>query len=181
MGRTRQNAPSGGSGGAHTVIDKGDLAIVIAAISAAFAGSSVMYARRMAKNDSLRMKRKPIVWELGDPSRSNCGRWTLHYLIVRNFEPVGARITGAKAKPRRGILLLQQRAQNQRDEYGNASGFDDTEAARQISFEHPIQPFGSVTSLQGRGPVQTIGLFTKGISKASDLELKWEWADGTPN
>lgn len=162
------------------MIEKGDVAILIAALSATFTGLSLLHSRKLAKNDSLRMKRKSVSWELHSAQSAGNEPWIGWYLVVRNVEPYSAKVTGARAKPRQGFLLLATDAQSQEDVYGNPSGFDTTLAGREIIISRQVHPTGTATGMPGVSPVQTIRLFTQGISSVKDIDLKWEWSDGTP-
>ena len=161
-------------------MDKADIALLISGASVVCAGLSAFYARRMAKNDSERMKRKRLVFEVTvHPSRDYPG-WSDVRVTVRNLEPVSATLNEVSVK-RRGVKLLPYEA-----------GFDSTvpyspekvdrlpleSASERFTVRSRIGPVDSRSDLPGQMPVVYLNFFAKGDAQPKDLVFDWEWSDG---
>jgi len=165
-------------------MDKSDIALIISVISAVFAFLSVKYTRKLALNDAMRMKRKPLVLEIASsPSKDYVG-WHSALATVRNFEPVAARITNLRLRneKRKSLKLLGQHAA-----FGNGPAYNpgtvdilpEDEADTIIKLGISIDPEGHVSSATGSASVKYIHFYSNAQVTASDLVLDWEWSDGT--
>lgn len=158
------------------------VAIIISLLSAAFTGGTLWYTRRLAKNDTERMRRKPLVVELlpsrqADPTRHG---WGDHLLIVRNLEPVGAVIRSIRSRPRKSCVIYVDRHLVM----PTTPSLDwvlpeELPETRSEKVDLTIRPVGAVQSASGTpGDTLHLRLMAKGVSRPSDVFLDWEWADG---
>ncbi len=160
-------------------MDKSDLAIGIALVSACFTGGSLFYTRILARNDSRRMRRKPLSLEMDFVTDGETQGWDYLYLIIRNLEPTSARVLSLRAKRKGSQLLLADDARTETDAFGTPIGFDPTKAAQTVTLNRKIPPFGHMIENGTRQAEFQIYVYSKGISSAEDLKLDWEWSDGT--
>ncbi|NUB43849.1 hypothetical protein GEU84_005600 [Fertoebacter nigrum] len=146
---------------------------------------SVLYARRMAKNDTERMRRKALVFELERSGvNEEAPEWISYYLIVRNLEPIGAKVLTIAAKPKAGRVLSNL------DAYGDHPGYDAATGRnhlknplpdlRRTDLNYRVGPSGSSRSASGASPGDTVYIpfMAKNVMKIGDLSFEWEWADG---
>ena len=162
-------------------MDKADWALAIAALSALAAFWGALYARRLARNDTERMKRRPLVFEY-EPTRTNATHpdWIDYLLVVRNLEPVGAIMTAIRCRTKTGAVLLKS------DAYKTDGGgeTDDLLTAipeyREITLQTRIGPRRTAVGHQPTQPGDTLYLWimTKNLRSKDDLQIIWSWADG---
>lgn len=92
------------------------VAIIVSLMSAAFTGGTLFYTRRLAKNDTAKMKRSTLVSELSPylstPTRPG---WEDYQLVVRNLEPVGAVVHSIRSKRRGSCIICVERHRDNSD------------------------------------------------------------------
>lgn len=143
-------------------VDKADIAIAIAGISALFTGLGLLYTRRLAINDTRRMKRKGLAIEPW-VARKRIDDGGRHVRIsVRNLEPYSAHLTRIHV----GRNSSRFRLDPQR--MPNAEG-DNLGRERNISVRIPPGPTKEVA----------IYLLTAGDIDPRELRVDWHWVDGT--
>lgn len=162
------------------------VALGIAILSAIFTGFSLRYTRRLAINDTNKMKRKELVVEIAltGPSADLPG-WEDANIVVRNLELVAAKNIAINVKKRGQRILTRNDAF---DETGPAFALEPTIKAelpvlQRCSIMRSINPQGTPERPQGFSPSDTIYIrvFVQEVSKVSDFEVEWEWADGKPH
>lgn len=158
-------------------------ALIISTVSAIFTGFSVRYARRMALNDSEKMRRKlPIVECSLRPSKDVPG-WQTCNLVVRNLEPVTARLLRIRTRSKKSCLLDPREAMAPKGAAPLPLKYVQAPPEKHI-VDGPwtVAPVGTRPSggLLHIGPDDTayITLLSKGVRSLKDLHLEWEWGDG---
>lgn len=160
-------------------------AIFVSVLSAIFTGLTLRHTRRLALNDTARMKRKPLVFEksISDATNELSG-WSYIQIAVRNLEPVGARITGVKVKHKHQRILTRADAYSEaQNPFGERTTLKaDLPELRQTDIVRHVGPCGATQSQSGSSPGDTIYLsvYVKGVDRLEDVEIVWQWADGTP-
>lgn len=142
-------------------MDNGTLALFISFTSALFTGGGLIYTRRLAVNDTKKMKRKHPAIEPHFSVRPGHEGWTFIKLNIRNLEPYEIRLTGIFGRPADATFYL--------DPQTNQHSTKES-AARSRAINVRILPQGSAMT--------SIRLYAKGIQKARDLRIDWEWIDG---
>lgn len=159
------------------------VAIIISILSATFTGLALPYTRRLALNDTARMKRKPLVFEkvIRDEASELPG-WSRLEITARNLEPVAANIIAIKVKRRRQMILSYDDAF---EEEGNIWGERTTvkkelPALTRCVIPRVVNPLGTAQHPRGFTPSDTayLSAFVKGVDRVSDIEVEWRWADG---
>jgi len=163
-------------------VDKADLAIAISAASALFTGVGLLYTRKLAKNDTERMKRKTPALEIGwINSESKIPGWEHPSFVVRNLEHVGLMVRGLRAKRGASVYLDHETRTGEVGDFGERATAETLPEKREALFPQPVkvEPLGTPQSQSGRvGDTLHLWLYTKGVRSSTDLELLWEWADG---
>lgn len=153
-------------------------AIAIAVLSAVFSGAQTLYTRRLAKNDTAKMRRKHPALEL-QRQQDDADGWKITVLMVRNFEPVGVRLLQIRSAKRGGRIIHQSDTTIGDSPY-NSERVSPYPEKTAIQLGYSIGPVGSIRQHQGSTPgaAHTIMTYTKHIETVRDLKLEWEWADG---
>ncbi|WP_139166707.1 hypothetical protein [Paracoccus chinensis] len=127
------------------------------------------------------MKRKDLVVEL---SHYRIGEgpagWDAQTFIFRNLEPVAARVTGARVSKKHRAVLVLEDAYEESSAWGESKLKAHLPEARETNFLRALGPAGSQRSAHGFTPGDSnmVTLLTKGVTRVSDVEFIWEWADG---
>lgn len=170
-------------------MDKASIALVISAAALAIAGLSAIYTRRLAKNDTARMKRKIPIFEISIAESATPDGWRSVRIVSRNLEQVAVNITGAKSRSRKVLLASWSDLNDGRQDSLLApkprTGFA---GSLNIAIAATLHPHGTKPPPPGSGPqarfafsaadTATLSLYAKGISKPSDIAVEWFWADG---
>ena len=138
------------------------LALFISAASATFTGLSLAFTRRLARNDSKRMKRRELVCEPRITRREPDDGKRYISIDIKNLEPYAATVTAVRIKRGRALLVRDPTA------YQTASA--DVPSRRQF-FQVRIPG-------QNERPVR-IKLIADSEVVSRDIETEWEWLDGT--
>lgn len=163
-------------------LENGDTALIVSIASAIFTFFSVVYARRLAVNDSERMKRKKIIYEVSCHHSPDFPGWFCVNITFRNLESVSAKIIAIKSK-RFSSLKLSAVA------FSNADGREPwappvpsppspLEAGNFLKVDLIVDAQGHLSNIPGSGPIQHFTCFANQNLKSSDLILVWEWGDG---
>lgn len=150
-------------------------------ISSASAFMTVFYTRRLARNDSERMKRKGLVFELhpGLINQSAMG-WADNVLVVRNLEPIGAIVESIRCRKKKASVHTRESAT---EDHGTPwspeiSPEAPPKAQREAPIGRRIAPAGSPRRDSSPGDTLHIWLLTQGVESLKDLDVSWSWADG---
>ena len=167
--------------GAKVLMEKGDIAILIALASAGFSAwqaYSGHVSTQIAINSS---KRKHPAFEIVGHQFIDFDGWTTIEITARNFEPVSVNIVGISYR-KSGTLLLPDEARWSRS--GPAYAPDQvkelprSDALQKIVINRTIGPSGEQAS---SNPKATIFLraFACGAFDPKHLIVDWRWADGS--
>lgn len=164
-------------------MEKGDIAILIAIASALFTAGSMIYTRRLAKNDSKRMERKPPIMEWFDTSEQFANApegWSPVRLEFRNVEPFNLRLINVKTKTRDGEIISIKDAS---DPYLKVplTFMPDINGGEILALDQSLEPNGSARTRGNfifRFDEHKIDVLVRHLSTVADLDLTWEWADG---
>uniref|UniRef100_UPI004047EDCA hypothetical protein n=3 Tax=Yoonia sp. TaxID=2212373 RepID=UPI004047EDCA len=165
-------------------MDEARVAIIISTLSASFTAGSLIYTRRLAINDTNKMKRKTPVFEIELGGLSDeLPEWNIAQIIVRNLEPVAARLTAISVKRRRQAILSRDDALDVRsDPFGGPiyKSKENLPIQSKTELRYKIGPLGSKGSEYGSSPCDTIyvSVYVKGVTRIADIKLDWQWADG---
>lgn len=166
------------------MIEKADVALWVAGLSAIFTGLQAFFGYTASSYAKKLMQRKgPIIETSSYPSRDYDG-WTVINVCIRNLEPIAievAEITYAK----RGSLLLHSSQQfDGSDGAGGLKKLDalpEQKASRTISLQINVGatslPTERVSQFATKS-TQDISLFCKGPFDPKNLRVKWTWKDG---
>lgn len=158
-------------------MDKADLALIISILSAVGATGSAIFTWRLAQNDSKRMMRKPLVFEVSLRPVDEQPDWQGVYIVVRNLEPVAAEIKGVYTR-RRGVLLLSSEDAYDRQAFPPAfrSPLPVEKARQGVALRASVGPQGSQSEYSPGTVYRTV--YLRGAAKPSDIKVDWVWADG---
>ncbi|WP_299986613.1 hypothetical protein [uncultured Ruegeria sp.] len=161
-------------------MDKSDWAFLVSSASALFAGLSVLYVRKMAINDGIRMKRKPLVFEVSSQPCTDYEGWHEARITIRNFEPVSARVRKTTTKARRTRLLPHDAAYigNSPHTAVQLEHLPEDKARRSLDLQLAVDPVGHDSMVPGSGPTKHISIFSTAPVSSTDLSFEWEWVDG---
>ena len=185
MGSSGQIASAGGSGAAG-VMDKGDIAILIALAGASFSAWQAYSGHVSARIAKEAAKRKYPAFEItGHESRDFQG-WTAINIIARNFEPVSVIVFGIRYN-NKGTLLLSSDARWSEDgpsySPNQVERLPTSDASKRIELKKTIGPAGDQASRNpaSHSPKATeyLSAFACGPFDSNHLEVEWRWADGT--
>lgn len=162
------------------------LAIIVSVTSAAFTGGSLWYTRRLALNDTARMKRKPPAFEVRTYPVREKPDWMSVDIVARNFEPVAVNITGYRHKGRQ--VLLVHPDQIMRDSGLGmepcVDGLRNEMGAPAISERAGIGAGGAQetrsTAPHAMRPTEHLTIYARGPFRRDRFTVEWEWADGAP-
>lgn len=161
------------------MIEKADVALAIAVLSAVFTGWQAIYTRRLAKNDTERMKRRKLIIEKHFEPMPDQPEWHRLRLTCRNLEPIAARVLAIRAKGPRLALLDYEDAYEGNSFAPNLKNPLPTELAKpRLDVTRDVSASTQAQSEWGGGPVQHIYCFTRGPALPEYLEVSWEWSDG---
>ncbi len=161
-------------------MDKSDVALWASVISAAFSAFSVVYARKMAKNDSERMKRKRLVFEVQINAAKNYAGWSQASVVARNLEPVAATINAVRSRKAKIKLLPSEAGKGGTVpwDYTTRESLPAEDAKQLIAVTRFVDPVDTLPSVIRNGPVCYFTFFILGNASPKDFEFIWEWADG---
>lgn len=165
-------------------MDKSDVALLLSAVSAVTAVGSLIYARRIALNDSARMKRKQLVFETSSTPCKEYPDWHSVTVIIRNFEPVSATVLRVKSK-RHGAWwsararLLSNDYRYEMTESGPNPWSAQVERLPDHLAKHDLEMNRWVPETGVDNGVVSVSFFATKKVISSDLLLYWEWNDGT--
>lgn len=157
------------------------VAIIISGLSATFTGMHWIHARRLSRNDSIRMRRKAPVFEAQMEGDDNVFGWRFMTVTIRNLESVSADITHATTRRRRQLIAHRKDAYRQPEqEWGEPTLRDDIPWQRTVLIGIRVAPVGTARHPHGASPgaVERVQLLCKGVSSISDLKFEWSWSDG---
>jgi len=185
MGRAGADASACGYGAAG-LMDKGDIAIMIALAGAGFSAwqaYSGHVSARIAKNST---KRKHPAFEIIGREGADFEGWTTVNITARNFEPVSVNVLGLRYR-KSGVLLLPDDARWSGDgpEYAlkQVETLPKLDALKEIDLKKTVGPSGdqAVRNPSSFAPKATeyLRAFACGPFDPNYLEVHWRWADGS--
>lgn len=155
-------------------------ALIISSASAIFAGMSGFYSRRLAKNDSIKMQRKPPIIEMEPRNgRDTPNGWSQWVLIIRNQEAVSVILHEVAAIKKGGLILTESTAyKSERNGLGGAELKNPLPELKASALDLRVPPSGaSKSGPHDRDAVRCICL-TKNVGGVNDIKVRWSWADG---
>ncbi|WP_370286974.1 hypothetical protein [Pseudooceanicola nanhaiensis] len=164
------------------MVDKSDIALWSGLLGAASGLLSAVFTGRIVLNDSKRMRRRPPSLELDHAQDSTkFPGWKSCTIVVCNHERVGLRLLAIEAVSKGAYVVSQADASS--DEFGSFGEQifkQSIPEMRRTRLASKVGPAGETRSASGfqRGDTVYEHLFTKGVSRSSDIRLVWEWADG---
>lgn len=160
------------------------VAIAISLASAAFTAGSLLYTRRLAINDSIRMRRKTPVFEVSADSLPEKPEWLRVHVVARNLEPVAVDITGYRHKGKAVVLVDPDRIMAPTP-FGIGPDFGaltDELGGSAISVRRGIGAGGAQetrsASPHARGATVHLTVYAKGPFRRDLFTVDWQWADG---
>lgn len=162
-------------------MDKGDIAILIAVMSACFTAYQAWEQRRLRQNDDQKMKRKPLAMEVTlSPVRDRPG-WTCAELVFRNTEPHTAEVTRIWTTGRYARLMV--RGKSRPDGFGGAElvdDFDPANAGQSIDMHKTVGPDVEIESKLQLRPTVLMQCYIHGQVTRQQIKFDWRWKDDTP-
>ena len=162
-------------------MNKSDIALWISVVSEMSALASVWYTRRIAINDSERMKRKPLVFEINSAPSKEYDGWHSVHMTIRNFEPVAAGLVRLRLKKRGKLLPSKARWGSDL----NPNPWDPVletlpghKAKDYLDLSFSIEAQGHGSSLPGSVSSEHLHFYCDREVVTSDFAFEWEWADG---
>lgn len=157
-------------------------AIAISLVAAAFTGMTLKYTRRLALNDTEKMRRTGLIVEfIFNENDASPPGWQSCDVVIRNLEPLGARVEALRVRRKNAEIVEHKDAfvsPKGGDPFARPVLIQELEGKRELSLNFDLKPVGTQRSRWGTGDTCRIGLFSKGVEARADLELVWEWADG---
>jgi len=157
-------------------MDKSDLALILGALSLVTSIMSAAYSRKLARNDTERMKRKPLVVELSSHGIDAPKGWDAKLITIRNLEPVRANLLEIHALPKTAQIASRQITADSLPKLEIAPIGEN----RSMYIGFPIGPVGENTARLGTANIAHLYVYTKNIESPTELKLIWQWADGQP-
>lgn len=170
-----------------TWLTEARLAILVSLASAAFSGGQFIYTRRLAKNDTQKMKRKAPVLEARFAESEHHEGWQRCFVVVRNLEPVSVDLLEVAVRSKSMRILLEA------EEFKTVEGTEGRKQARlatselalkqSVKIDERLRPVGARSAnLLGQGSLpadtESLSFLTQGVRSVRDLRLDWAWADG---
>lgn len=164
-------------------MDKGDVAIIIALLSASFSAWQGLSGHVVAREAKRAAKRKPIAFEASNHPAQAFDGWTQVNVTARNIEPVSATITKVTCL-KKGVVILPRSA----SEHPDSLSYDPKQvdvlpreiAKKYMAYSQQIGPGGSQESKLSHGPRATeyFSFFATAPIDRGDIDIEWLWADG---
>lgn len=155
------------------------LTLAASLIAALGAATSAFFAWRTYQLQVKQSRRKPLSME---PTIQPVVEWPGCYeirYVIRNHEPVSARVLTAKSR-KRGVFLADLTAAHVSDGMGGTRRKDTfpTELSRQeIALDYPVGASSDSRSGHSSGPVAHLCFYASGEITAGKIKLKTTWAD----
>nr|WP_111299408.1 hypothetical protein [Paracoccus saliphilus] len=158
-------------------------AILISLASASFTGLTLVYTRRLAKNDTARMKRKEPIFEIEMSTSSDVpDGWTSLLVTARNLETVSFDLTAISTKRRNQFIIRTSDTYegNSRNPWIEHKRLEVIPERREVLMGMRVAPAGTPRHPDGITPsaVEHTWLLTKGVNGRGDLVFHWLWSDG---
>jgi len=155
-----------------------------ARIAILIACASALFSWRLARNDTLKMRRKKPSLELQlRKSEYTPEGWAIADLVVRNLDVYSVDVKSVSTRQTTQKLCHSIDAW----ENGGLSLFLD-EAPRKIksvipsgtvlTFDHRVEPYSTAGATDSSQGIARLEFYAFGITNLSDLRLHWAWADG---
>lgn len=162
-------------------MDKADAALVIAILAACFTGWQSYSAHISTRLQKQAARRKLPIVEFSVHPLTEVDGWDYCRLVLRNLEPVTARLALVETRGSRKFVLTHEMAtEKTTPQWATPVYLNSLPENRRVENIATVGPVSATFRPDSIGPFNTTNTFliTKGVRSIDDLILTWHWADG---